>query len=270
MREPVKTTDLEQTEAEAVVKSLCERGIRLWVDGNQLGIRPASQLTPCDLETVKRLKRDIILLLTEGARAHDSGPLKQNVENVENVETSRAPSPLPPQNEAEAERLLAEARAIASRAETECGAGEMTATRRNVVLLLLEVAEEYAANHQPEVDRGWNAMWLLRNVINRMTEFSAMSRNIPPGESHSVVGAPVLTRDSSEGVTPAELAAIEQWNQRNVSPKGRPKKGEKRTRPVDVLATVRRFVKPPPVWNRRGVITELLDEQDRQGEEDVV
>jgi hypothetical protein len=71
---------------------------------------------------------------------------------------------LPPWDQAEADRLLAEARAALAHAEGAHRAGRMTAVRRNLVALWLEVCEGYACDHDREAWRGWDALALLRSA----------------------------------------------------------------------------------------------------------
>ena len=90
-----------------------------------------------------------------------------------------APSPLlPPWDQAEADRLLAETRAVVASAEAEHRAGRMTAVRLNVVRLWLDVCLGYDRDHELEARRGWDVMLLLRAATRRAIR--AAAGEVPP------------------------------------------------------------------------------------------
>jgi hypothetical protein len=75
---------------------------------------------------------------------------------------------LPPRwNPSAAESLLAKVRVAVAHAAAEHKASRMTAVRRNVVGLWLEVCEGFARDHEVEARHGWDAMELLKRSAGR-------------------------------------------------------------------------------------------------------
>ena len=83
----------------------------------------------------------------------------------------------PPWDQADAERLVAEARATVASAEAEHKAGRVTAVRLNVIRIWLEVVEGYMRDHAMEATRGWDVIPLLRSAVQRAHR--AASREVP-------------------------------------------------------------------------------------------
>jgi hypothetical protein len=80
---------------------------------------------------------------------------------------------LPVWDQAEANRLLSEARGAAARAEAAYRAGRMTEARRNAVALWRDVCEGYVGNRDLEARRGWDVMELLRGAARHAVEKAA-------------------------------------------------------------------------------------------------
>jgi hypothetical protein len=80
---------------------------------------------------------------------------------------------VPVWDQAEADRLLSEARGAVSRAEAARQAGRMSAARRNVVALWLDVCEGFAWDRGREALAGWDAMDLLRAAARHAVEKAA-------------------------------------------------------------------------------------------------
>ena len=78
--------------------------------------------------------------------------------------------PLPAWDQVEADRLLASARAAVAHAEAEHRAGRMTDARLAACRTWVEMCEGYAADHESEARRGWDAMQLLRDATRQVTE----------------------------------------------------------------------------------------------------
>jgi hypothetical protein len=70
---------------------------------------------------------------------------------------------LPPWDQAEAERPLADLRAAVAQARQDFG-GPFPDGLQAVVSDGLAIAGGYVANHELEADRGWDALRLLRGV----------------------------------------------------------------------------------------------------------
>ena len=77
---------------------------------------------------------------------------------------------VPAWDQAEADRLLSEARGAVARAEAAHQAGRMTAARRNVVAPWLDVCEGFARDRDSEALAGWGAMQLLRAAAMHAAE----------------------------------------------------------------------------------------------------
>ena len=94
--------------------------------------------------------------------------LARKAEVLSVVRSRPAPLPLPAWDQAEAARLLSEGRAAVAHASAEHRAGRMTEARLGAVRTWQEVCEGYAANHEFESQRGWDAMQLLRNATRHL------------------------------------------------------------------------------------------------------
>jgi hypothetical protein len=110
----------------------------------------------------------------------------------------RAPlgAPAPRWDQAEADVLLARARAAAAHAEVEHQSGRLTEMRRNIVRTWLEVAEGYARDHEREAARGWDALALLRGAVGEALKTARHS--LPAGEEPGKGGA--AARDDLEAL----------------------------------------------------------------------
>jgi hypothetical protein len=71
-------------------------------------------------------------------------------------------------DQVEADRFLATARAAVTHAEAEHRAGRITNVRLDACRTWQEVCEGYAADHESEARRGWDAMQLLRDASQRL------------------------------------------------------------------------------------------------------
>ena len=80
-------------------------------------------------------------------------------------------------DQAEVDRLLGEVRGVLATAVIEHEAGRLTAAQLAAVRTWLEVAEEYARNHNLELARGWDMMVLIRSAVQRAQR--ATSREVP-------------------------------------------------------------------------------------------
>ena len=105
-------------------------------------------------------------------------PLSDDLRNllVEHKSSLLAMLP-PPWDQADAERLLGEARATVASAEAEHKARRITAVRLNVIRIWLEVVEGYMRDHAMEATRGWDVIPLLRSAVQRAHR--AASREVP-------------------------------------------------------------------------------------------
>jgi hypothetical protein len=78
-------------------------------------------------------------------------------------------SALPPWDQSEADRLLAELRESVARARQDFG-GPFPAALQAVVADGLSLAEGYVARHKAEAASGWDALDLLRKTRRRLLE----------------------------------------------------------------------------------------------------
>ena len=118
--------------------------------------------------------RPLALILSRFAIAKPVEPPAIAATVVREVPGGKVCVPIPPQtfpwDQAEADRLLATARAALSHAEAEHRASRMTDARLAACRTWLAVCEAYVRDHESEARRGWDAMQLLRDAARRMAE----------------------------------------------------------------------------------------------------
>ena len=123
-------------DAADLLADLQQQGFRLTAEGAGIRVSPSSRL-PGEL-------RRVIL-------AHKAGLL------------ALLRPAVPPWDQAEADRLLADLRAAVARARWDFG-GRFPADLEAIVSDALSIAEGYARDHELEARRGWAALRLLRGV----------------------------------------------------------------------------------------------------------
>jgi hypothetical protein len=96
-------------------------------------------------------------------------------------------SPVPPWDQTEADRLLADLRAAVTRARQEFG-GPFPADLQAVVADGIAIAEGYVANHEAEARRGWDALQLLRKVKPRLLATVARVKGTPAAQGAGLPG----------------------------------------------------------------------------------
>jgi hypothetical protein len=76
-------------EAEALIASLAQRGIRLFPDGDGIIVEPASRLTEADRDAIRDRKREILALLSrpEAARRYQQAKATCEPENAAPIQT---------------------------------------------------------------------------------------------------------------------------------------------------------------------------------------
>jgi hypothetical protein len=93
--------------------------------------------------------------------------------------------PIAPWDQAEADRLLAEVRQTAARLEAQHPGGRFPKVLGRVVADLLAVAKDYAAGHEQEAARRWDAMELLRGVRPELLKVIERHRQEQPASRPS-------------------------------------------------------------------------------------
>src|SRR5262249_38743087 len=132
--------------AAELLAELTRQGVTLAAEGAGIRVTPASRLCAALRGAVVAHKSALLELLRSG---------------------EPSPASAGGWDQAEADRLLAEAREALAHAEAERRAGRMTEARRNVVRTWLWVCEGYARDHEKEARRGWDALDLLRGASRR-------------------------------------------------------------------------------------------------------
>jgi hypothetical protein len=88
----------------------------------------------------------------------------------EEAAVNLATSPVPPWDQREAERQLAELRAEVARIQS--GFDPMPAPLANVLADALDIANGYVCDHAREAARGWDAQALLRGMIAQVRRYA--------------------------------------------------------------------------------------------------
>jgi hypothetical protein len=125
-------------------------GLTVLADGDRLVLRGPQE---CE-----ELARQLL-----GRKAEILGLLRQPKPNGANP-TCPAPG-LTAWDQAEAERLLARLRNELVRIERDYYRGKMPQVAANLAADGLSIADGYVANHDAEAARGWDAMELLRGLV---------------------------------------------------------------------------------------------------------
>jgi hypothetical protein len=138
-------------DAADLLADLRRQGFRLTAEGAGIRVSPSSRL-PGEL-------RRVIL-------AHKAGLL------------ALLRPAVPPWDQAEAGRLLAELRAQVGRIEAVDFGGRPPEALRNILADSLAIGQGYTDNHAAEADRGWDALELLRGLRNRVHQYAVNAKRL--------------------------------------------------------------------------------------------